>query len=273
MNATKLQTASASRAPKNDNVHGLSLLAAFLEELIREEKLNHRTQVLLHRVASTVCMLAGGDERMFEDREHPARQIFEIIAQISKLSGDKFVPGDTLYATLIESVSALRGRKLSGIHTLNRVRADLVHVLKLAKMRAPLGVRGSVMKSGDMADAKTIAALLIVRQCNRFDVSDELLYFVLSDWLALMVVIVLKHGRESKALKEADRLTFMLLYLTSSTKGSQQRGKMRVYLPQKLRLLTKSLGAECEGHSLEFASLLSNVNVFINARRKSDFFY
>lgn len=243
----------------------LSLLGAYLEELIREEGLCHRAQVIVHQLSAPIYLLCAGDVSFFTYREHPARCLFQNIARIAKLCGPRFEPGDALFHTLIESIRILKSKRLNSMNVLVRVNADLEHVLKLAKIRAPAAQRQTDGESGEITDAKMIASLLIIHQCHRFDVSNALLYFSLTDWLSMIVVTFIQKGRDSDELRLCERMTFLLFYLGTGIKSAKRRS-LQHYVSEKLKKHLGELEQYCLGHKVDFNSLHSKVVLLIGLR-------
>lgn len=237
----------------------LDLLAALLEELIRENNVCERAQLIMFRIAGPICALAEGEPDFLINRAHPARQIFELVAAIAKLSGDRFSPGDALYKTTLESIQSLQVKRFSADKTLAQVSADLMHVHRLARIRAPIALKRARVSTSELTDAKMIASLYIVKHCDRFDVSEALLYFVLTDWLALMVVTVLQTGQYSDEVKELDRLTFMLLYMATQ-KTEPKHEVFFQFFPRKLKQHILSLESDCHGHKVNFKGILAQVD-------------
>ena len=256
--------------PNNDAQQGsalsvLNLVGPYLEELVKEEQLGHRAQVVLHQLAVQVCRICQHDPFDYPDHEHPALTLLKTIARIARLSGPKFEPGDALYTTLMESIAVLRVRNMTAYDVLTRANADLEHVMKLAKMRAPLDQKFIQSPPGRLSDAKMIAALLIIRHCYRFDVYDSLLYFSLTDWLAMIVVTQLVFGAGSPQFKLCDRMTFALFYLSCGEEGPQREALSR-FLPSKLQQHIQSLPPQHMGHDLNFSTLHKQVALLTGLR-------
>jgi len=252
----------------------MQLLATFIAELTREEQLSQETQVLLYRIMPSVCMLAKGDPQILYRRDHPVRQIFDAIVYISKASQEKFRPGDTLYKTVIESISNLKRKNIDGMDCLVRVNADLQHVVKLAKIRAPIAFKRAADESsmGQITEAKIRAALIVSQQSTRFTLSEPLLQFALSDWLELLSVTLVKHDHDTRIATELERMTFLLFYLCSSSTAPNVVA-LRDRLMRQLRLIIRSIGRSCLGHPVDFVPLQHAVLSLITpayARRYDD---
>jgi hypothetical protein len=246
----------------------MQLLATFIAELSYEEQLSHETQVLLYRIMPSVCMLAKGDPKILYRRDHPVRQIFDAIVYISKASQEKFRPGDTLYKTVIESIANLKRKNIDGMDCLVRVNADLQHVVKLAKIRAPIAFKRQSNEgaTGKITEAKIRAALIISQQSTRFTINETLLQFSLSEWLELLSVTLVKHDHDARIATELERITFLLFYLCTSESAPNVIA-LRDRLMRQLRLIIKSLGQTCLGHPLDFAPLERKVLYFISPSR------
>lgn len=252
----------------------MQLLATFIAELSHEEQLSHQTQVLLYRIMPSVCMLANGDPQILYKRDHPVRQIFDAIVYVSKASQEKFRPGDTLYKTVIESIANLKRKNINGMDCLVRVNADLQHVVKLAKIRAPIAFKRENGDGvlGQITEAKIRAALIISQQSTRFSISETLLQFALSDWLELISVALVKHDHDPRIATELERMTFLLFYLSTSSNAPKVIA-LRDRLMKQLRLIINSLGTSCLGHAVDFSVLESRVLHLIShsrTRRRDD---
>lgn len=261
MSANVYLKSTPSQPSAQLSVEALSVLNTYLDALIQEESLNHSAQVLIRRIAPPLCLLANSVEELFRSPNHPARGILNTIVKIAKLSGDGFIPGDALYQTVTESINTLKAKNYSSFDTLESVKADLDHVLKLAKIRAPASARESAHYVGDISAAKVIASLMVLRHARRFETSDEMLYFCLTQWLELIVVTVLQTGQESGTVKELDRLTFTLFYLNTGKAGSKRKVFLAYLLP-KLDELTETLAPTCMGHEADFRLLRQNLSPF-----------
>ena len=267
MSASSTSTAEKrGYMPERLSLTTLHLLSAFLEELIREEQLDHRAQVLLHRVSMPICQLAGSDPQMFCNPTHPARKIFDAIVRIAKLSGPLFGPGDMLFRTLMESIKTLRAQKYDGMACLERVNSDLQHIVKLAYMRAPIDLKQAPSRSGELAEAKITAALLVMRHATTFTPGNTLLYFTLTEWLELLVLAMMQFGREKSFLRELDRMTFMLFYLSCNT-GSPRYRSLAKGLDEKIDALQKRLDGECMGQPVNMAELRRSLEKLLNSYR------
>lgn len=244
------------------SVEALSVLDAYLDELIKEEQLSHNAQVLIRRIAPPLCLLANSVEDLFRSLDHPAHGVLNTIVKIAKLSGEGFVPGDALYQTVLESINTLKSQNYSSFDALVRVKADLKHVLKLAKIRAPAAARESADYAGEISAAKVIASLMVLGHARRFETSDEMIYFCLTQWFELIVVTVLQTGQESRTVKELDRLTFTLFYLNSGRAETKHEVFLSYLLP-KLDELTRTLAPTCMGHEVDFGLLRQNLSPFL----------
>jgi hypothetical protein len=243
----------------------LSLLSTFINGLIEEESLGDRAQIVMHKVAMPICQLAGNDPQMFINAHHPARQIFESIVKIAKLSGPDFGPSDMLFKTLMESIETLRASKLDRRTCLERVNSDLEHIVKLAYMRAPFERKqGKNDTAGPLTEAKITAALIVVRHANRVSSNNTILYFALTQWLELLVISLLKHGKSTKKLQGLDRMTFLLFYLNSK-KLDRKQMKLARNLIQKTQLLAQSLGGECLGFPVNLSLIHRKVARLLGA--------
>ncbi|MFT7560447.1 MAG: hypothetical protein ACI93R_002367 [Flavobacteriales bacterium] len=246
----------------------LHLLAAFIEELIQEEQLGHRAQVLLHRIATPIFMLAGGNTQTFYDRNYPGRQIFDAIILISKLSGKDFSPSDMLFKTLLESIKTLKSRKIDGLACLKRVNTDLQHIVKLARIRAPIDKKHGLAETGKITEAKIKAALMVVHQANRFSTSDIILYFSLTQWLELLTIVMLKYSQNKTIMTTAERLTFLLFFLAANP-NSPKYSSLYKQLDEKLKILIPLVGKECLGHCLHISSLHLKVGRVLEKNRSN----
>jgi hypothetical protein len=236
----------------------LHMLSTFLDELVQEEALGFRAQMVLHRVATPICLLANGDTSMFYNNQHPARQIFDSIVQIAKLSGEEFGPGDMLFKTLMESIKNLQANNVAGIKCLERVSSDLKHIVKLARIRAPIDKKQNLGSTGAITEAKIKSALLVVQQANKFVVSNVVLYFSLTQWLELLTIAMLKFGAEKKSVSQLERMTFLLFYLSSGKAGVKLESLSK-HLFAQIQALSEKLGDECLGHQVDVKKLHQKV--------------
>lgn len=244
----------------------LDLLNTYLDELIREEALNHSAEIMLRRIASPVCALAGSVEGLFRGGDRSAKGIIDCAVKIAKLSGSGCVPSGALQQTVIESIGMLRSKHVSREKILLQVHADLKSVLRLALIKVPAVAREDAANAGRISSAKIVAALMVVGHARRFDLDDELLYFSLTQWFELLVVTILQCGADSRAVKDVDRLTFTLFYLGSGSSGKKKNSFLKYFVPQLDELLD-TLAPTCMGHATNFGQLKLNLQPLIRTPR------
>lgn len=254
----------------------MRLLFTFIGELSREENLNYKTQLLLCRIAPSLCQLAGESPQIFADENHPVRKIISSIVVISKSAGSGASSDDYLYKSLKESMSSLSARDVDGLNSLNRVASDLDYIVKLAQIRANKKVitRINPSAAGQITQSKIKAAFFVVTEATKFDCNDTLLYFVLGSWVELLTVALIKFPNNVRVEKEIKRMTFTLLYVatlkpTQSESSEDKIASMRTLLLKKAMGLVKTLGSECLGHKLQFSALLDELSRLLERQKNN----
>lgn len=243
----------------------LHVLNVYLDELTRAEHVGPNTEIMLRRIAPQLCALSGSVEKIFEQPDHPARSILESLLKVGKLTNDSLVPGEGLFQTISESMDVLKRQPKDKQRTLLAVRQDLEHAIKLAKIKAPAAVRTEVDSAGSISAAKIHASLLIMRHARRFSASDALLYFSLTQWFELVVVLVLEYGVESPEVKNIERATFTLFYLDSDQVGKRRKSFLKLLLES----LDESLSVaptSCMGHSCSFIHLRTHLFQYLRVK-------
>ncbi len=252
----------------------MRLLFTFIGELTREEHLNYKTQLLLCRIAPSLCQLANESTEIFSNIEHPVRKIISSIVIISKSVGTGNNSDDYLYKSLKESIKALTARSIDGMACLKRVASDLEYIVKLSQIRSTKSVVTRIDKSasGRITQSKIKAVFFVVTEVTKFDCSDRVLSFVLSYWVELLTVTLIKFPVNKLIEKEVKRMTFLLLYLSSvsiteamaSTQNILKRNaQLLEQLLFKTEKLVQLLGDECVGHSINFNGLDIQVTALI----------
>jgi hypothetical protein len=259
------------RSPERSQVAEttMRLLFTFIGELSREEQLNYKTQLLLCRIAPSLCQLADENSEIFSNSKHPVRQIIANIVIISK-SIDTGA-GDYLYRSLKESIKTLTERNIDGAACLQRVASDLEYIVKLSKIRSSKTDRVAVggTRSGIITQSKLKAAFFVVTEATKFDCSDEVLYFALGQWLELLTVAFIKFPSNARMETEMKRMTFLLFYLNlQSTKLNERIKKdmLAESLVLKLKRCVRHLGKECLGYSVDLSHLEKKVTDLIASK-------
>ena len=259
-----LSATSSSIAPEF-SAESLHVLNVYLDELVSAEYVGANTEVMLRRIAPLLCSLAGGVEVVFAEAAHPARDIMESLVKVGRLTHDSLVPGESLFQTIVESIDTLKRQPRDKLRTLSAVRQDLAHAMKLAMIKAPASARSEVDSAGRLSAAKIHASMLIMRHARRFSADDALLYFSLTQWLELVVVLATEYGIESAEVKNIERATFTLFYLDSDQVGARRQSFLKLLLAS----LDESLKAApqiCMGHPCDFSHLRSNLFQYLRVK-------
>ena len=222
----------------------IDLVSMLFEFILEDRNLPPQMQVLLARLQIPYLKAAILDRRLFAHRQHPARRLFDSLADVAKGWSDESDKDRRLHDKVKTIVEQLLHEFDDDMGIFDRLLADLQEFQELTRKRAELAeqrVAESTRGREKLEQARRRAAREILERIDGKPIPPLVHGVLARAWANYLVLILLRQGEDSPEF--ADGLRFVNEFVASTRLGNDEesRATLRQMLPGIERALRRGL--------------------------------
>lgn len=242
----------------------IDLVGMLFEFVLQDRNLPSRLQALLARLQIPYLKCAILDKDLFAQKEHPARQLLDELAQAGLSwteEGDKDGRFIRKVQSIVESLLTdfsediqIFERQLEGFREFNRTVQRRAEVVELRAAETAQGAER-------LQSARHSAAAEMVRRVDGKSLPDVIRYLLTRPWANVLVLTALRQGLDSAAWKSALRVADALVWSAQSKTTEADKARLRTMVPELDRALRQGL-VMVAFHEKDLQQLMTDLHAF-----------
>ena len=224
----------------------INLVAMFFDTLLEDENLPIATQTLICRLQIPMLKVALKDKTFLVNPKHPCRRLLNTITEAG-LFFDEHRPleKDQLYAAMVEGVHEVNKNYTTDEAIFAKVDAQISELLDKERRKSQVIERRTHEKEEGKSKvnfARATAQNALYSKMKDTVLPDAINDFLLSTWLQVLIIILIKKGKDSSDWVEAEQTIGDLIWL--SQPHIDERSKQRKVRLQDTVLRNLASGLE-----------------------------
>lgn len=242
----------------------IDLVGMLFEFILQDRNLPAGMQALLARLQIPYLKCAILDKELFAQKEHPARQLLDELAQAGLSWSEESDKDGRFYEKVKSVVEALLKDFSDDVQIFERQLKDFREFVgssrkraEVAELRAAEAARGRERLQG----ARKTAAREILSRIEGKKLPEVIRHILTRPWANVLVLTILRQGEGSPPWKTSLRVADELVWAAQDKRSDAERARLRALIPELEKALRQGL-AMVAYHDNDVRQLLTDLATF-----------
>jgi hypothetical protein len=264
--AHKLHSGQAHMASVDEDT--IDLVGMLFEFIVQDRDLPAHIQALLGRLQIPYLKVALLDRHLFTQKNHPARQLLDHMANACLAKPDECGVDQPLHDKIKATVEMILQDFDDDMAPIERANVDFVAFLEETQHRAELiekRTTESVHGRERLEHARSVAASEIQQRCAGKHLPALVHTLLVGPWTQFVVLVALRQGVQSVEWKQALSLADAMIWSVAPKTTQSERTRLANLLPSMQGYLRQGL-LTIGYHDDDITRLLEELNTTLRAR-------
>lgn len=223
----------------------INLVAMFFDQILADENLPVAVQSLICRLQIPILKVAVKDRSFFNNREHPARKLINIITEAG-IGFDETRPleRDPLYRKIVDIIQTINRQYKTDDNIFVEFEQELSALIDKEKNKAAIvEQRTNQAETGKskIKRAKSDAQELIYRKLKDVSLPQKISNFITNTWLQVLTIAHLKSGKDSADWIANEQAVSDMIWLCQPHEDERSKQRVDRLLPELLYRIASGL--------------------------------
>ena len=246
----------------------IDLVGMLFEFILQDRNLPAEMQALLARLQIPYLKCAILDKELFAQKEHPARQLLDELAQAGLSWSEESDKDGRFYEKVKSVVEALLKDFSDDVQIFERQLKDFREFVgssrkraEVAELRAAEAARGRERLQG----ARKTAAREILSRIEGKKLPEVIRHILTRPWANVLVLTILRQGEGSHPWKTSLRVADEMVWAAQPKNSDAERARLRALIPEMEKVLRQGL-AMVAYHDNDVRQLLTDLSAFYESQ-------
>ncbi len=241
----------------------LDIVTMLFDQLFDDPKIPAGLKGLIGRLQIPVLKVAIADKSLFTNKAHPARALLDALGEVAVRLPPEFNTAHPRFAVIEEVIQQLLDKFEDDVSVFVTAREQLEALLAEEDRRVEekaSAVVAHMEQAENLAIAKSAAEEEVRLRVQARNLPGPVLEFLVEHWLKLLLLLHVKHGKESDEWKNGVQAMDQLIWSVEPKSAASDRRALAAIVPSLLKRLAAGLqtaGADEQVRAQFFAQLMA----------------
>jgi uncharacterized protein DUF1631 len=240
----------------------IDIISMLFDQIFDDPKVPNGVKGLIGRLQIPMLKVAIADKTFFSTKTHPARRLLDTLGDVAARLPADFGPAAPLFARLQSVLDELVEGFKDDLGIFDTTRERVEALLSEEDRRIEQETLANAKRLEEMetlAVAKRAAAEEVKARVQSRKLPGPVLEFLVQQWLKLLLLVLVREGKDSDAWKGAVETMDLLIWSIEPRSTNEERRKVAAVIPGLLKKLAagmKAAGVEGRARNQFFAHLI-----------------